>query len=70
MICFKLVWYEQERKQEQEESQESANKQLALEAAQADKARDLSNEVSKCSAFKAIGYIVAPILMSFFFMYL
>uniref|UniRef100_A0A1J3CTI0 Transcription factor GTE1 n=1 Tax=Noccaea caerulescens TaxID=107243 RepID=A0A1J3CTI0_NOCCA len=36
---------EEEKKQEQEEAQESANKQLALEAAQADKARDLSNEL-------------------------
>ncbi|CAH2059341.1 unnamed protein product [Thlaspi arvense] len=41
-IMPKLV--EEEKKQAEEEAQERANKHLALEAAQADKARDLSNE--------------------------
>jgi hypothetical protein len=36
---------EEEKKQEQEEAQECANKQLALEAAHAEKARELSNEL-------------------------
>ena len=36
----------QEKKQAEEEAQDRACKQLAVEAGQADKARDLSNEVS------------------------
>ncbi|XP_024003698.1 transcription factor GTE1 [Eutrema salsugineum] len=42
-IMPKLV--EEEKKQAEEEAQDHANKKLALEAAQADKARDLSNEL-------------------------
>lgn len=59
--CF---WYEQEKKQVEGEAEERVNKQLALEAAQADMARDLSNEVSKSkkpffgavALFQAIDY--------------
>ncbi|KAL0770667.1 hypothetical protein Bca101_035818 [Brassica carinata] len=42
-IMPKLV--EEEKKQAEEEAQDRASKQLAVEAAQADKARDLSNEL-------------------------
>lgn len=44
----------QEKKQAEEEAQDRASKQLAVEAAQAEKARDLSNEVSKCKTLSFI----------------
>lgn len=67
-----MLWYEQEKKQADVEAEEHASKKLTLEAAQAEMARDLSNEVRTCitlflvvALFQAI-YYSSSRLMSLF----
>jgi rubrerythrin len=62
LIMPKLV--EEEKKQVDEEAEKHANKQLTMEAAQAEMARDLSNEVSKCKTnYQLLIYFISGHLL-------